>query len=74
MIMHTVIFQLLVSIHTDDTDMELATRDIHNKMRRLVESFIAHDVCRTLGDSVDSLRGVGCYMILIPYNCAENSN
>lgn len=63
-----------MSIHTDDTDMELATRDIHHKMRRLVESFIAQDVCQTLGDSVDSLRGMECYMILILYNRAQNSN
>ena len=55
-----------MSIHTDGTDTELATRDIYHKMRKLVESFIAQDVCLTLGDSVDSLRGMECYnMILI---------
>ena len=56
-----VTFQLLVSLYTDDTNMELATRDVHYKMRKLVKSFIAWDVCRTLGESVDSLRGMEYY-------------
>ena len=54
-----------MSIQTADTDMELAITNVHHKMRRLVETFIAQDVCQTLGDSVGSLRGMECFSYII---------
>ena len=47
-----------MSLHIDDAVVELATVDVHHKMRNLVEVFTSEDVCLTLCDQVDSLCGM----------------
>lgn len=46
-----------MSLHIDDVVVELATADVHRKMKNLVETFTSEDVCLTLCDQVDSLCG-----------------
>lgn len=55
--------QFLLVLFTDGSEMELATKDVYCKMRKLVGTFVSQDVCLTLSDLVDSLSGIICSIV-----------
>ena len=49
-----------MSLPIDNTVMELATKDVHCKMKKLVGDFHLNDICLTLCDQVDDICGIHC--------------
>lgn len=55
--MHMFVPQFSVSFQVDGDRIELTTRSIHSRMKKMVKTLVAEDTHLTLSNPIDSLCG-----------------